>query len=106
MMHLTALQCSLYVDEALPADEVNVLRSHIDECPDCARLLAGYEREKHQISAALQVEDPSLVPKIVVPKFTKPIGLREFALDNVITGVVLWLAQLSFFGRRCSANSL
>jgi hypothetical protein len=93
MMHLTALQCSLYVDEALPVQEAEILRSHIDGCPDCGKLIAGYVQEKHQISAALQVEDLSLVPEIVVPKFTKPIGLREFALANVITGVVLWLAQ-------------
>ena len=92
MNHLTDLQCSMYIDEALPAVEVDTVASHIESCSPCRARLAEFVDEKRLISTALNIGETVAVPN-VVPKFSRPVGLREFAIANVITGLVVWLAQ-------------
>jgi hypothetical protein len=83
----------MYVDEALPKAEVSTIALHIESCPQCRIRLAEFHKEKQLIGAALYAEDPSAVPAIKLPNFTKPISLRGFAMANVITGLLIWLAQ-------------
>ena len=92
MTHLTDLQCSMYADEELPGVEVETVASHIESCDLCRDRLAEFVTEKRLIGAALAIDDVA-IPKIVVPKFTKPAKLRTFAIANVVTGLVFWLTQ-------------
>ena len=82
----------MYIDEALPAVEVDTVASHIESCSPCRARLAEFVDEKRLISTALNIGETVAVPN-VVPKFSRPVGLREFAIANVITGLVVWLAQ-------------
>ena len=92
MIHLTDLQCSMYIDEALPGVEADTIVSHIESCSPCRTRLAEFIDEKRLISTALNIDETIVVPN-VVPKFSRPVGLREFAMANVITGLAIWLAQ-------------
>ena len=57
MTHLTDLQCSLYVDEALSADEVRLVTTHLDSCSRCQTRAAGFVSEKGIITSSLRIED-------------------------------------------------
>ncbi|MBV1876787.1 MAG: hypothetical protein KUG79_04000 [Pseudomonadales bacterium] len=92
MTHLTELQYSMYADEALPPAEVKHVKAHISACKDCQLRFTAYSDEKRLIRNALSVEQLVAIPG-VLPKFTKPVSLQTFALANVITGLVIWLAQ-------------
>jgi len=92
MTHLTDLQCSLYVDEALSADEARVVISHLDSCSRCQTRAAGFVNEKGVIASSLRIEDRVVVPALV-PKFSKTISLRDFAVANVLMGIIFWSSQ-------------
>lgn len=95
MNHLTDLQFSMYVDGALPSDDANDCLTHIGECSICQAKLAIFEQDQQVISAALLIGSTDPVPKMAPPKFKNPVGLREFAVANVVTGLLFWLAQFS-----------
>lgn len=93
MTHMTDLQCSMYIDEALPRVEADAIAGHIESCSLCQARLAEFSDEKRLIGTALSIDDADVVPNVIVPKFAKPASLRQFAIANVITGLVVWLAQ-------------
>ena len=92
MNHLTDLQCSMYVDEALEHGDVEAITQHLESCSDCQTRINEFAEEKRLIRVTLTVEDSVVVPG-VMPKFKKPLGLREFAIANLVTGLLVWLAQ-------------
>lgn len=93
MTHLTDLQCSMYADAALPDDEAGSVESHTQTCESCRAQLAVYVQEKQLIANVLITEDLDIVTPTEIPKFSRPISLRSFAMANLITGLAFWLAQ-------------
>lgn len=95
MKHLTELQLSMLADNALDGvDDAATLKSHIAECDQCRSRLSVYEDDSRLVRSALSSEVMNEVP--VAPKFKKPLGFREFAFANLMTGVLFWLAQFSW----------
>jgi cytoskeletal protein CcmA (bactofilin family) len=94
MTHLTDLQCSMYVDGALTSEESSVLDDHVAGCTTCQARLSVFREDKGFITIAMTNEF-EVVPQLELPKFKKPVGLREFAVANLLTGLLFWLAQFS-----------
>ncbi len=92
MSHLTDLQCSMYADNAIPEGKLAELESHLAGCEQCRQRVDGFVQERSFISNALEFDDIA-APVPPMTKFYRPMGLREFAIANVETGVVFWLAQ-------------
>lgn len=92
MSHMTELQFSMYLDAAIPSDELAGLELHLKNCSDCEHRANQLSHERELISVSLAFDDEAIpVPPAI--KFARPIGFREFAIANVATGVVFWLAQ-------------
>ncbi len=89
MSHPTPLELSMYADRALAPAEQEALEAHVHACEACRAELAALERETSQLTVALEGELE--IPEM--PKFSRPATLRGFALANVATGLVIWLAQ-------------
>jgi len=93
MTHLTDLQLSMHVDDALGTDEVIALTQHLETCAACQAKHAAIADEMRIIATALKTETTEELAKIVVPKFSRPASLRGFAIANVATGLAIWAAQ-------------
>ena len=93
MTHLTQLQLSMHADNALSADEAIAVTEHVDSCAICKSRLAAVRDEVRFIASALQLEAPEAALEVAVPEFSRPMSLRGFALANLGTGLVIWLAQ-------------
>ncbi len=93
MSHPTQLQLSMHADGALPAEEAAAVAAHIETCALCQADLAANRDELRFIASALLIESPQMAQQVVVPKFSRPTSLRGFALANLATGLVIWLAQ-------------
>ena len=93
MTHLTQLQLSMHADNALSADEAIAVTEHVDSCAICQSRLAAVRDEVRFIASALQLETREASLEVAVPEFSQPMSLRGFALANLGTGLVIWLAQ-------------
>jgi len=97
--HATPLQISMLADHGLPSAESLVLSQHVEDCAACKASLTKYRNEVRLLQGALQQETSAasealeIPPTMPVPKFSRPATLRGFALANVTTGLVIWLAQ-------------
>ncbi len=83
----------MYADAALPEDESNVVSQHLESCATCQANFAAATDEIRFISTAMQAETSAELLEVVIPKFSRPASLREFAIANLATGLVIWLAQ-------------
>jgi len=102
MTHLTDLECSMYADHVsnpgistgsiFDKDSLAALDLHISTCSECSNRIEDLSRERQLISRALAFEDNS-IPVPPELKFARPLGFREFALANVVTGLLFWLIQ-------------
>lgn len=92
MNHLTDLELSMLSDEALLPDQAALAADHLSSCASCRNRLADYVQEREILSASLKTMELE-VPEIETPTFSKPITLKQFAIANVITGLILWLTQ-------------
>jgi len=92
MSHPTPLQMSMYADNALPADEANIVVSHLDTCDACRTLLSAHQSETLFLNSAMHNDEPDLA-ELVIPEFSRPASLRGFAMVNLATGLVIWAAQ-------------
>ncbi|NKC00765.1 MAG: hypothetical protein GKR90_20030 [Pseudomonadales bacterium] len=90
MSHLTQLQLSMYADNALSGEEVAAAKAHLDSCPDCRTQWVAFQQESRVLTGTIKEEAPV---EVVIPKFKRPISLRGFAMANIATGLVIWLAQ-------------
>ena len=93
MTHPTQLQLSMHADNALSADEAIAVTEHVELCTTCQATLAAVRDEVRFIASALQIEAPEEPWEVAVPKFSRSMSLRGFALANLGTGLVIWLAQ-------------
>lgn len=92
MDHLTELQFSMLADNALAADEAQLVESHLAECPDCRLRADQFRAESQQMRASLKTGDELELPA-TMPAMPGRMRLRDFAMANIATGVVIWLAQ-------------
>jgi hypothetical protein len=90
MTHLTELQLSMHADDALSADESRAATTHLAACEICQAVFQVNLDEKGIIATALNQESAEAKP---IPKFSRPASLKEFAIANVATGLVIWLVQ-------------
>lgn len=93
MTHPTDLQLSMHVDSGLPVEESMIVSEHLDSCLACQEKIAAMNSEVALLTTALRTEPTSEVDQFVVPKFSRPASLRGFAMANIVTGLVIWLAQ-------------
>jgi cytoskeletal protein CcmA (bactofilin family) len=91
--HPSLLQLSMRADEALSAEQAALVDAHISSCTACQTLLTGIQAEARQLQVAMQLEVPGEARDLVIPKFSAPVSLRGFALANITTALVIWLAQ-------------
>ncbi len=90
MTHPTQLQLSMHADGALSSDEASTVTEHVESCVACQAKLTAAQSEARLIASAMQME---AAPDVVVPRFSRPLSLRGFALANLATGLTIWLAQ-------------
>ena len=90
MTHPTRLQLSMHADSELSSEEAITVAEHVESCAACQAKLAAARSEARFITSAMQIEAAS---DVVVPKFSRPLSLRSFALANLATGLTIWLAQ-------------
>ena len=91
--HLSELECSMLADNALEGSHETVLREHASHCDLCQAKVTALTRERALIRESLEFDDSLLITEIVVPRFSRPFGLREFAIANVLTGLIVWTSQ-------------
>lgn len=91
MTHLTELQCGMFADGALAGAESDAVVAHLASCVDCHARLAALREESAMIRAALSRVADVEVP--ATPTFRRPLSLGTFAIANIGTGLVVWLAQ-------------
>ena len=95
MTHPSDLSLSTYADGALPEIETAELELHLQGCEQCRTKVALVVDEARLISQALEAEQLAFeetLPGLEIPAFKRPAGLREFALANLATALVIWLA--------------
>ena len=93
MTHPTDLQLSMHADDALPTDEVAVISQHLETCVECQSKLVAAKDEIRFIAVAMETGPSEELAAVSIPKFSRPANLRNFALANVVSGLVIWLAQ-------------
>ncbi len=89
MSEPTPLELSMLADGALSEAEARAVAAKIAANEDSQAALAGMEAEARLLARAFAAPLPT--PEI--PKFSRPITLRGFALANVATGLVIWMVQ-------------
>ncbi len=91
MKHPSALELSMYADAALTGDPEARVAAHLESCNECQTRIAGLKVQTRQIEQALASDSEEA---LTIPKFSRPASLRGFALANIGTGLVIWLAQM------------
>lgn len=92
MTHPSELELSMYADGALPDAQVAEIASHAQTCDVCRTRLDALSGDVQQIRAALVEDDAQFAPS-PIPKFARPTSLRNFAIANILTALLIWLAQ-------------
>jgi len=89
MSHLSELELTLLLDSK--ADQAGT--EHLAQCSHCQKQLAALTRENERLATTMAAEADAFAAEIAVPKFTPPASLTRFAMINVSTALVIWLAQ-------------
>lgn len=91
MNHLSDVQLSMHADAALPAEETVIVEQHLASCATCQAKLAAASVELGVLTLALQ--NQAIATPATIPPFVYPTSLSRFAMVNIATGLVIWLAQ-------------
>ncbi len=92
MTHPNDIVLSMHADAALPAAEAATVSLHLEGCTICAAKVAVAQGETRIIAAAFAADAGEALPELSIPTFTRPAGLREFALANLATALLIWMA--------------
>lgn len=92
-IHLTELQLSMHADAALSEENTLWAEQHLESCTFCQGKLVETSDELGVLQAAIQAELSAAQPAIAIPPFVYPTSLSKFAMANIATGLVIWLAQ-------------
>ncbi|MEQ8691925.1 MAG: hypothetical protein RIC89_13960 [Pseudomonadales bacterium] len=90
--HLTDLTLSLLADGELDEAQTIQSQAHLQQCAACQSRLDATRAELTAFQTALSLGETA-PDEIVIPDFKRPASLRGFALANIATGLVIWLAQ-------------
>ena len=93
MTHLSELQISQFADGGLPDAELPSVQKHLDVCATCQNNLLNTTHEVAVFQAALNTDLSNATPTTTIPAFVYPTSLSRFAMVNIATGLVIWLAQ-------------
>ena len=93
MTHPTQLELSMHADDALPSDEADQLAAHVDACEICQAQLSILGAERRCLVTVMRSDAAEDEQEVVVPRFSRPASLRGFAMANITTALVIWLAQ-------------
>ena len=95
MTHPNDIVLSMHADAALPAADAATVSLHLEGCESCTEKVSAAQSEARLIAAAFAAdvavadEGPQ---ELSIPTFKHPAGLREFALANLVTALVIWMA--------------
>ena len=92
MDHLTSLELSLCADADLSKADNERFARHLAACETC-RAQVDALRVEAQILTQVMQQDMPQVDLARIPKFSRPATLRGFAMANIATGLIIWLAQ-------------
>lgn len=90
MSELTPLQLSMHADKALEREDADAVEAQLAKSEADQARFDVYQSEARALSASMQMETDL---ELSIPKFKRPLTLRGFAMANIATGLVLWLAQ-------------
>ena len=90
MSELTPLQLSMHADKALEREDADAVEAQLANSEADQARFDVYQSEARALSASMQMETNL---ELSIPKFKRPLTLRGFAMANIATGLVLWLAQ-------------
>ena len=90
MSELTPLQLSMHADKALEREDADAVQAQLANSEADQARFDVYQSEARALSASMQMETDL---ELSIPKFKRPLTLRGFAMANIATGLVLWLAQ-------------
>lgn len=93
MTHLNVLELAMYVDDALEGDALARVDEHLASCAQCTARLATQRMEVSALRSALATELTEVPEAAQIPPFSRPMSLKNFALANLGTGLVIWLMQ-------------
>jgi len=91
MDHLSEIQCSTFVDCSLDKELEDAIERHLQSCAQCKQRIDILREERQLIQDALTSD--YVMHTSPIPKFNNPLTLRDFALANVITGLLIWLSH-------------
>ncbi len=86
----TLLELSMLADGALSGAEAEALQARIESSVEQQAQLAGLRTTSEYLNTAMSMDTDSTME---IPKFSRPVSLRNFALANVATGLAIWLGQ-------------
>ena len=90
MTHPNRLTLFQYAEGALTPSDATDIEVHLETCDRCRTYVASVTSDTALLVSALQAE-PDETP-LSIPTFKHPAGLREFALANIATALIIWLA--------------
>lgn len=99
MTHPSDLTLSTHADSALPAADEAAIVEHISSCEQCTAKLAELRSESRLIAMAFEAEAKNLGEAVgsgaerAIPAFKRPAGLREFAMFNLTTALLIWMVS-------------
>ena len=93
MTHLTELELSMYADGALDEEALARVEAQIAASEVCRERAAASLAQTQALTTALAVEHSAPPSVADIPKFSRPMSLKNFALANLGTGLVIWLVQ-------------
>lgn len=89
MSHLSELELTLLLDTS--TDQAGT--EHLAQCSHCQEQLAALSHENEFLATTMAAEADAFAAEIAAPKFSPPASLTRFAMINVSTALVIWLAQ-------------
>jgi len=93
MTHLSELQLSQFADNGMPRPDMPAAEQHLDNCTTCQSNLLNATKEVAIFRAALEADLAKTAPAITIPAFVYPTSVSRFAMVNIATGLIIWLAQ-------------
>ncbi len=89
MSRPSPLELSMYADGALTGADAEAVAAEVAASETYRSEVALLKDESRQLGTAMGME----IEDLPVPAFPRPASLRGFAMANVVTGLVIWLAQ-------------
>lgn len=90
--HPTDLLLAMFADGEINNDAAQQTQQHLESCKMCQTKVKALTQETAMILSTLHINYAGL-DDLVIPKFKRPANLKGFAMANIATGLLVWLAQ-------------